>query len=400
MFEWKHRQNNQVVLESEISFSRVLINNQYYIQTIIRDITQKKQVLAARRKEEVLNESIKQFRELVSKVELAYISIDREGNIKYANNYFLNLLGYSQQELIGQNYFKLFSPPEHVGPRMQEFQESIQSGIITTQHEREIRTRTGEVKTLVWQRMIEHDTEGNIIGLNSLGKDVSDKKAAMEALRDNKSRLQDIFDNAHDLIQNISIDNRFIFVNKAWKEKLGYDDYDIEKLTLNDIVHPYYKAKLIYQLRNLYKGEQVNKIETVFLTKSGKPVHLIGSINCTYQNGNPVASRAILHDITDRIKAERLPKVAYSIDNLAISSKDLSSLYGAIHRELSKIIETNNIFIALTDADKKQLNFVYFVDQFKDESKFVSERLFSNGISEYIINTGKPLFLLRKISST
>ncbi|MGV3505348.1 MAG: PAS domain S-box protein [Adhaeribacter sp.] len=395
VFEWKHWQDNRVVLETEISFNRVLIRSEFFIQTIIRDITQKKQALAARRKEEVLTESIRQFRELVSKVELAYVSVDREGTIQYVNNYFLNLLGYKAEELIGQNYFRLFVPAEEYENRLKGFQEVISTGILKNQYEREIRTSKGEVKTLIWQRMVEYDADGHIIGLNSLGRDVSDKKAAIEALRDNKSRLQDIFDNAHDLIQNISIDNKFIFVNKAWKEKLGYDDFDIEKLTLNDIVHPYYKAKLIYQLRNLYKGENVNKIETVFLTKAGKPVHLIGSINCTYQNGKPVASRAILHDITDRIKAERLQKVYYSIANLAISSKDLSSLYGAIHRELSKIIETNNIFIALTDDNKHKLNFVYFVDQFKDESKFVSERHFSNGISEYIINTGKPLFLLK-----
>jgi uncharacterized protein (TIGR04141 family) len=61
-------------------------------------------------------------------------------------------------------------------------------------------------------------------------------------------------------------------VNKAWKERLGYTDHDIESLTLNDIVHPYYKAKLIYQLRNLYKGENVNKMETVFLTKAGTAI--------------------------------------------------------------------------------------------------------------------------------
>src|SRR5690606_4470934 len=225
----------------------------------------------------------------------------------------------------------------------------------------------------------------------SVGKDMTDKRIAMEALKDNKVRLQDLFDNAHDLIQNISVDNKFIFVNKAWKERLGYTDYDIESLTLNDIVHPYYKAKLIYQLRNLYKGENVNKMETVFLTEAGKPVHLIGSITCSWQDGRPVATRAILHDITDRIKAERLQKVYYSIANLAISSKDLNSLYSAIHRELSKIIETRNIYIALCDNSYRYLHFAYLVDQYIDKTeKTQIKRQFSRGLSEYIIETGKP----------
>ena len=57
-------------------------------------------------------------------------------------------------------------------------------------------------------------------------------------------------------------------------------------------------------------------------------MHLIGSLSAVREAGQPVSGRAILHDITDRIKAERLQKVYYSIANLAISAKDLAALYG------------------------------------------------------------------------
>ncbi|MDB5261252.1 MAG: domain S-box protein [Adhaeribacter sp.] len=395
-FEWKRNHPELSPLEAEIRINRLLIGGKFYVQTVIRDITELKQIHVAKRKEEVLNESINQFREFISKVEMAYISLDRLGYIKYLNNYFLEILGYELSELIGQDYFELFTPDNEREERRSQYQKMIVDRELVHHIEIEIISRAGEAKTFLWQRMFEYDSEGGITGIIGLGKDVTEKNQAMEALKDNKSRFQDIFDNAHDLIQNVSTDNRFILVNKAWKDKLGYDDFDIEKLSLNDIVHPYYKAKLIYQLRNLYKGENVNKIETVFITKAGKPIHLIGSITCTWQNGKAMATRAILHDITERIKAERLQKVYYSIANLAISSKDLQSLYGAIHRELSKIIETNNIYIALCNDERTEMNFVYFVDQDKHTNNFQSDRPFTNGISEYIINLGKPLYLLRE----
>jgi PAS domain S-box-containing protein len=395
-FEWKRINPDLPAIEAEVRFNRILISGRFYIQTVIRDITELKQINIARRKEEVLTESINHFRDFIGKIEMAYISLDRGGNIKYLNNYLQEILGYDLEELAGQDYFALFLPEEEQEERREQFLTMIREEKLVDHFERDIKSRDGEIRTFFWQRMFEYGPDGEISGIISLGKDITDKKAAMEALKDNRNRLQDIFDNAHDLIQNVSTDNKFLFVNKAWQDKLGYDDFDIEKLSLNDIVHPYYKAKLIYQLRNLYKGEHVNKIETVFLTKSGKPVHLIGSITCTWQNGKPVATRAILHDITERIKAERLQKVYYSIANLAISSKDLQSLYGAIHRELSKIIETNNIYIALCNDEKTQLNFVYFVDQYKSADNFQSERPFGNGISEYIINSGKPLYLLKE----
>ncbi len=395
-YEWVIRHKNGSLLDTEINLNRIVLDGNNYLQASIRDITERKQAQAAIRREEVMRESMQQFKVFLEKVNLSYISLNNRGNLVAVNDFFLSYTGYTREEILGRNYFDIFLPEDQKDQRKTDYFITLEEKNLNQFYEREIVTKSGMIKVLKWHSILEKDQEGNIVGLTSVGKDVTDRKAAMEALKTNKIRLQDLFDNAHDLIQDTSIDNKFIFVNRAWKEKLGYDDYDIEKLTLNEIVHPYYKAKLIYQLRNLYKGEDVNKIETVFLTKSGKPVHLIGSISCTYHDAKPVATRAILHDITDRIKAERLQKVYYSIANLAISSKDLNSLYGAIHRELSKIIETNNIFIALCNDAQTELNFVYLVDQHTSGSQNIITTPFGNGISEYIIRTGRPLYLLKE----
>ncbi|MCX2739877.1 PAS domain S-box protein [Pontibacter anaerobius] len=396
-FEWKNRRKDGTLFDAELTVNRLILDGEAYIQVFKRDITQRKLAQQTRRRAEVLHESMNQFRSFLDKVNLIYYSLDKEGNIAFANDYFMKYVEYPEDELIGQNFYELLVPKQERMQRLLDFRNSLETKQLSSYYERDVVTKSGQLKTIRWNCMFEYNSEGQVTGVTSVGKDMTDKRIAMEALKDNKIRLQDLFDNAHDLIQNISVDNKFIFVNKAWKDRLGYTDHDIESLTLNDIVHPYYKAKLIYQLRNLYKGENVNKIETVFLTKAGKPVHLIGSITCSWQEGQPVATRAILHDITDRIKAERLQKVYYSIANLAISSKDLNSLYSAIHRELSKIIETRNIYIALCDNEHKQLNFVYLVDQFVDKaSKAQMKRPFSQGLSEYIIKTGKPLYMQKQ----
>jgi PAS domain S-box-containing protein len=395
-FEWKNQHRNGQLLDTEISLSRISLDGNAYVQANIRDITERKLAQASLRREEVLRESMSQFRIFLEKVNLIYLNLNRKGQIAGVNDFFLSYTGYSREEVIGRNFFDIFISAPEVAQRKADFARTLETGELKHHYDRDIITKSGLQKVIKWHGIFEKDSEGNIIGITSVGKDITESQVAMEALKDNKIRLQDLIDNANDLIQNTSPDNKFIFVNRAWKEKLGYNDFDIEKLTLNDIVHPYYKAKLIYQLRNLFKGEDVSKIETVFLTKSGKPIHLIGSLSCSWHDGKPVATRAILHDITDRIKAERLQKVYYSIANLAISSKDLPSLYSAIHRELSKIIETNNIFIALCDEGRTELNFVYLVDQFLNASPARVKQPFNDGISEYIIQSGRPLFLLKE----
>ena len=330
--------------------------------------------------------------ELLNQLGHFYVLADRKGAIIDINEAFMALSGYTREQLLGQPCYQMLSAPAERATRQQAYLDCIRHETLGPSAEYALLTRSGQLRKLVWQAGFSRDAAGRVSGLWMAGHEPSTRSVASPALAGDSTHLQDFLDNAQDLVQHLSSDNGFLFVNKAWKEKLGYSDAELATRTLADVVHPYYKAKLLYQLRNLYDGEPVNKVETVFLTNTGKPVHLIGSMSVVREAGQPVSSRAILHDITDRIKAERLQKVYYSIANLAISAKDLPSLYGAIHRELSKIIETSNLFIALCDDARTQLQFAYHVDQ-HPQHRPQPTRPFSSGVSEYIIAGGQPRYL-------
>jgi len=332
--------------------------------------------------------------EVLQQQGLLFVLLDTKGRVVEANEAFLHLTGYAAGEVLGQSYAQLFVPTAEREVRQQFMQQSVAQQDTREAYERTVLTRDGQPRQVRWQATFTRDAAGQVTGFWLSGTELKSRSAAPQVLREDDTHLQDFLDNAQDLVQHLSADNNFLFVNKAWKEKLGYTDEELATRTLADIVHPYYKAKLLYQLRNLYDGEPVNKVETVFLTSGGKPIHLIGSMSVVREHGQPVSSRAILHDITDRIRAERLQKVYYSIANLAISAKDLPSLYGAIHRELSKIIETSNLFIALCDEGRTQLQFVYHVDQYPHQHA-QSARPYSSGLSEYIIEGGQPRSLSR-----
>ncbi|WP_081867744.1 PAS domain S-box protein [Hymenobacter sp. IS2118] len=322
----------------------------------------------------------------------SYLMLDAQGVIVETNETFLALVGYPRARVIGQVCHQMFAPPAERQTRLQQMLTCIANESLAAFYERPLLTRAGKLRQMHWRGDFTRDPAGTITGVWMAGYEPTGPALTSQGLAGDTTHLQDFLDNAQDLVQHLSADNNFLFVNKAWKEKLGYSDAELATRTLADVVHPYYKAKLLYQLRNLYDGEPVNKVETVFLTGAGKPVHLIGSMSVVREEGQPASSRAILHDITDRIKAERLQKVYYSIANLAISAKDLPSLYGAIHRELSKIIETSNLFIALCDDARTQLQFAYHVDQ-HPQHRPQGATPFSTGVSEYIIAGGQPRYL-------
>ena len=129
-------------------------------------------------------------------------------------------------------------------------------------------------------------------------------REAESALRASESRLQDFLMSASDLIQSATLDGRLLFVNHAWLETLGYSEEDLPHLHLMDVIHPDCRAHCEQILQQLGAGPSALALETTFLSKSGRPIHVEGNVNCLTEEGRPVATRAIFRDITARKAAE------------------------------------------------------------------------------------------------
>ena len=205
-------------------------------------------------------------------------------------------------------------------------------------------------------------------------------------------QLQDLFENANDLIQVFSLNGDLLFVNPAWKDTLEYSDDDISQLNLRDIVHKDYQQDTFERLSKILSGEQDGKFETVLTTKRGRNINVIGSVNVRYKNDQPVAFRGIFHDNTHRIRAERAQNLYYKIANLTINSHNLESLLYNIHQELKTLIAVNNFHVALYDKNENCLTFPYYVDE-NIGNKPWHKREIVKGLTEYSLFNEKPTFL-------
>lgn len=169
-------------------------------------------------------------------------------------------------------------------------------------------------------------------------------------LKESEANYRDLFENASDLIQIVAPDGTFIYVNKAWKETLGYNDGEITKLTLLDIIHPDSYKHYKVSFEQVLAGEDIESIETVFITKDGKKITVEGHINCRYKKGKPIATRSIFRDISDRKYAEeqirKLSRVVEQSPNIVIitdsegnieyTNPKFSEVTGYTHEEVIK----------------------------------------------------------------
>jgi len=129
---------------------------------------------------------------------------------------------------------------------------------------------------------------------------------ATEALRQSQEeRFRDFVENTTDLVQSVAPDGRLQFVNRAWLDALGYRVEDLPRLGFFDIVHPDCRADCVALFDRVLRGETMGHIRTTFVSRDGRRVQVEGNASCRFEDGKPVATRAIFRDITESHQAEQ-----------------------------------------------------------------------------------------------
>lgn len=332
------------------------------------------------------------FRLTLEKVGLIALSINSDGNISYCNEALLTYTGWDKDFIIGKKWTDVLSREKNPEMEEEEFSMLQRKDPSLTKIKRKILFKEGGYRNIKFHIISDYsDKEHNEITL--VGEDITEKKKVIKALKESNEHLQDLFENANDLIQVFTIDGRLLFVNNAWKNTLGYSEEEIQHLHLRDLVHKDYQKDTFHLLDKILEGHSGDKLETVFTTKHGKSIHLIGGVNVRYENNVPIAFRGIFHDATERIRAERAQNLYYKIANLTINSDNLESLLYNIHQELKTMIAVNNFQVALYDQDKNYLNFPYYVDETLDHVVNANRRKVGKGLTEYSLFNDKPTFL-------
>ncbi|MEH2249060.1 adenylate/guanylate cyclase domain-containing protein [Nostoc sp.] len=143
--------------------------------------------------------------------------------------------------------------------------------------------------------------------MGSIGSQIAQfikRKQAEDALVESEERYRDLFENANDLIQSVNAYGRFLYVNRAWRETLGYSEAEIANLTVFEIIHPGFKQECWERFYRVLSGEKFDQVKAAFVTKDGQTIFLEGNINCKIVEGHPVATRGIFRNVTQRLAAE------------------------------------------------------------------------------------------------
>ncbi len=128
-------------------------------------------------------------------------------------------------------------------------------------------------------------------------------RQAQVSFAEQEQRLHDL-QNASDLIQNVTPDGHFLFVNKKWLDTLGYEEHELANLTLFDIIHEESREHCKVLFPSIMAGDNLGIIEAIFKTRTGEKVFVEGLVTCKITDGKPQYCRGIFKDVTDRKQME------------------------------------------------------------------------------------------------
>jgi PAS domain S-box-containing protein len=149
-------------------------------QGVMLDITAQKEAETAER------ESERRFRELLETVQLAAVITDIDGTITFCNDHLVALSGYGRDELVGQRWLDVFVDTQEVTTRV--FFHQLEEGRVIPHDVADMRTRSGELRTVSWSSSPLRDADGRVVSAASIGEDVTDRLRAEQALRESEER--------------------------------------------------------------------------------------------------------------------------------------------------------------------------------------------------------------------
>jgi PAS domain S-box-containing protein len=228
-----------------------------------------------------------------------------DGTIIFVNDAYCRLYGEAREELIGRSFWH--HVPEEDRKSLQAFLASFSPHDTVRTIEHRVLSSAGVVRWLQWTDRAFFNAAGEIVEFQSVGRDITDRKLAEAALRESEEKYRTIFENAPLGLFRSTPEGRFLEVNQALADMLGYDSPQSVVREIHSIADQIYVRKeerqpiVDAQLRSHAVTHHLNR----YRRRNGEEiianlyVKLIRDVD-----DRPLCLEGIVEDVTDRKQAE------------------------------------------------------------------------------------------------
>lgn len=274
------------------------------------------EVTERRRAEDDLRRSEEYYRSLIEDQEEFVVRWLPDGTRTFVNYAYCRYFGGERQDLLDTSLFPLFLPEDRelVGREIAALtpERPVRSG------EHRVLRADGSVGWTEWVDRGFFDARGQLIELQSVGGDITERKAAEQALRASEERYRTVFEEAKDAVFESTPEGRLVDINAAGVELFGYSSRE-ELLAIEDISRELYfhaRDRERVTARLVAQGYLKNE-ELVLRRRDGAQITVLESASVVRdEEGRVMAFRGMLHDISERLRLERRLRQAERLESV------------------------------------------------------------------------------------
>ena len=251
----------------------------------------------AAKKEELI------FRQAIENSVLSgIVGVDTEGRINYVNSAFCKMVGWSEEELLGQGPPFVYWPPEETEKISDAFVATMRGEMESSSLEFKFMRKGGGRFDALFLISAIKDARGTLEGWMGAVYDMTERKKTEEALKESESKFKKLADESVAGIW-ISQDWRLVYANPSMSGMVGYTAEELlERETWFDFVHPEDLQKTMEAMASVQPGKSVH-VELRVVKRDGGVIDIESRSAYTLYNGRP-AVMGIAIDITERKRFE------------------------------------------------------------------------------------------------
>ena len=254
--------------------------------------------------EESRNNYQDKYRDLYDFAPVAYFTLTHKGIIREVNLTGAMLLGMTRSKLIGRG-FGYFVVPESLNHWDRHIlsvlgHEEKQSCDLTLRREDgssfDIRLESIRINAPAEQQR--EDSDGHVI-LTAVS-DITEQKRVTELIREREKRFRLFYESSPLAYQSLDVDGRFIEINQAWLDMMGYERSAVIGKWFGDFLVPEHAELFRQRFVRFFELGEARNVEFTMIHQSGKFIRAIFDGNIGYdEDGTPVQTHCVLKDITE-----------------------------------------------------------------------------------------------------
>ncbi|MDM7919389.1 MAG: PAS domain S-box protein [Methanosarcina sp.] len=289
-----------------------------------------------------LRESEEKYRSVVETANEGIWIIDAEDRTIYVNQKMAEMLGYTQNEMIGRSGWDFTDEIDNTVPGLNR--KKRQQGIDES-HEFKFICKDGSPLWALVNTKSFFDRDGKFAGSMGMLTNITERKKAEEALIRSENKFRTLAENSPDVIARFDRQKRYAYINPAGSAS-GYSPEEIIGKNSSELgIDPDIVKLWEEHIENVFITGKPEEMEYGYKSPQGKEYYFSTKIVPEFSEGKVISALAISRDITDIKKVEEKLKETLNDSEKLVKTRtqELEKAYNSLKESEKGLAEAQKM---------------------------------------------------------